>query len=143
MEYSNKVSLGRQRRRDTKREDYIDVRIEQLSQERDNPNNSEEDSNWYNRIIQELYWVKQQQWSERICGVQLLGWWVPPIEGRWNSYTPLQINGNIMSTTNDITGDKIQSKTLSKQGRDNWDNIFGKKKKTDESVKKKKVINKV
>jgi hypothetical protein len=27
---------------------------------RDNPNNSEEDSNWYNRIIQELEWVKSQ-----------------------------------------------------------------------------------
>lgn len=32
-----------------------------------------------------------------------------------------------MVTKNDITGDSIQSKTLSKQGRDNWDNIFGKK----------------
>lgn len=33
-----------------------------------------------------------------------------------------------MATTNDITGDSISSKTLSEQGRDNWDNIFGKKK---------------
>jgi len=32
-----------------------------------------------------------------------------------------------MSTKNDITGDNIQSKVLSKQGRDNWDAIFGKK----------------
>jgi len=30
-------------------------------------------------------------------------------------------------TKNDVTGDTIQSKALSKQGRDNWDNIFGKK----------------
>jgi len=48
----------------------------------------------------------------------------------------------MMATKNDITGDAIQSKTLSKQGRDNWDNIFGKKKKTVESVKKEKDINK-
>lgn len=34
-----------------------------------------------------------------------------------------------MATKNDITGDKIASKTLSKQGRDNWDNIFKKKEK--------------
>ena len=47
-----------------------------------------------------------------------------------------------MASRNDITGDVIQSKTLSKQGRDNWDNIFGKEKKTVESVKKEKVINK-
>ena len=30
---------------------------------------------------------------------------------------------------NDITGDLIKSKALSKQGRDNWDNIFKKNKK--------------
>ena len=47
-----------------------------------------------------------------------------------------------MASRNDITGDKIQSKTLSKEGRDNWDKIFGKNKKTEESVKKQKVINK-
>jgi hypothetical protein len=47
-----------------------------------------------------------------------------------------------MVSKNDITGDKIQSKTLSKQGRDNWDNIFGKKDKKVESSKKEKVINK-
>jgi hypothetical protein len=51
--------------------------------------------------------------------------------------------GVTMATKNDITGDAIRSKSLSKQGRDNWDNIFGKTKKTDESVKQKKVINKV
>jgi len=33
-----------------------------------------------------------------------------------------------MSAKNDITGDSIVSKILSKQGRDNWDNIFGPKK---------------
>lgn len=33
-----------------------------------------------------------------------------------------------MSAKNDITGDSIASKILSKQGRDNWDNIFGPKK---------------
>lgn len=55
-----------------------------------------------------------------------------------------------MVSKNDITGDKIQSKTLSKQGRDNWDNIFGKKKKEDPVEIKaawkaeiEKVINKV
>ena len=31
-----------------------------------------------------------------------------------------------MSSKNDITGDSIQTKALSKQGRDNWDNIFRK-----------------
>ena len=47
-----------------------------------------------------------------------------------------------MVSRNDITGDAIQSKTLSKQGRDNWDKIFGKKDKKVESSKKEKVINK-
>ena len=39
-----------------------------------------------------------------------------------------------MTSKNDITGDSIRTKgTLSKQGRDNWDIIFGKKDKdTDE-----------
>ena len=37
-----------------------------------------------------------------------------------------------MTAKNDITGDNIQSKVLSKQGRDNWDIIFGKKEKVDE-----------
>jgi len=32
-----------------------------------------------------------------------------------------------MVSKNDITGDSIKSKTLSQQGRDNWDRIFGKK----------------
>lgn len=41
-----------------------------------------------------------------------------------------------MATKNDITGDSIRSKALSKKGRDNWENIFGKKK-TDESKGKK------
>jgi hypothetical protein len=54
----------------------------------------------------------------------------------------LIINDIKMVSKNDITGDAIQSKTLSKQGRDNWDKIFGKKEKTVESVKKEKDINK-
>jgi hypothetical protein len=31
-----------------------------------------------------------------------------------------------MSNRNDITGDKLISKTLSKQGEENWDRIFKK-----------------
>lgn len=37
-----------------------------------------------------------------------------------------------MSAKNDITGDSISSKILSKQGRDNWDNIFKPKKTANE-----------
>ena len=33
-----------------------------------------------------------------------------------------------MATRNDVTGDEIKSRVLSKQGRDNWDNIFPPKK---------------
>jgi hypothetical protein len=40
--------------------DYIDIRMEQLRMEANNPNNSEIDVAWYNRIIQELDWVKSQ-----------------------------------------------------------------------------------
>ena len=58
---AKKAYLDRQLRKESKSNDYIDVRIEQLTVERDNPNNSEEDSNWYNRIIQELNWVKQKR----------------------------------------------------------------------------------
>lgn len=50
-----------------------------------------------------------------------------------------------MVSKNDITGDAIRSKTLSQQGRDNWDNIFGKKDKVDiiiPETKKEIVINK-
>ena len=32
-----------------------------------------------------------------------------------------------MATTNDITGDKITSKTNTDKYRENWDRIFGKK----------------
>lgn len=32
-----------------------------------------------------------------------------------------------MSNVNDVTGDKLISKALSKEGKDNWDIIFGKK----------------
>jgi len=37
---------------------YIDIRIQTLKEERDNPHNSEIDSEWYNRIIQELTWAR-------------------------------------------------------------------------------------
>jgi|AACY02.14.fsa_nt_gi hypothetical protein len=56
---SKKKLLDRISRKASRRTDYITVRIEQLTVERDNPNNSEEDSNWYNRIIQELKWADQ------------------------------------------------------------------------------------
>ena len=56
---SKKKFLDRISRKASRRTDYITVRIEQLTVERDNPNNSEEDSNWYNRIIQELKWADQ------------------------------------------------------------------------------------
>jgi len=39
-----------------------------------------------------------------------------------------------MAAKNDITGDSIVSKILSKQGRDNWDNIFGPKKTAEEWI---------
>ena len=39
-----------------------------------------------------------------------------------------------MSTKNDITGDAIASKILSKEGRDNWDNIFRPKKTANEWI---------
>lgn len=60
MTNTKKGMLDKLRRKNSRRVEYIDIRIEQLSIERDNPNNSEADSNWYNRIIQELNWVKQQ-----------------------------------------------------------------------------------
>jgi hypothetical protein len=56
---SKKKLLDRISRKASRRTDYITVRIEQLTVERDNPNNSEEDSNWYNRINQELKWADQ------------------------------------------------------------------------------------
>ncbi len=34
-----------------------------------------------------------------------------------------------MATTNDVTGDALISRTLTKEGEDNWDKIFGVKKK--------------
>ena len=34
-----------------------------------------------------------------------------------------------MATTNDITGDALVSRKLTKEGEDNWDKIFGVKKK--------------
>lgn len=38
---------------------YINMRVEMLEKERDNPHNSAIDSEWYNRIIQELVWAQQ------------------------------------------------------------------------------------
>jgi hypothetical protein len=34
-----------------------------------------------------------------------------------------------MASRNDITGDRLINKRLSKEGEDNWDKIFGKKEK--------------
>ena len=60
MTNTKKAMIDKLRRKNSRRVEYIDVRIEQLTLERDNPNNSEADSKWYNRILQELNWVKQQ-----------------------------------------------------------------------------------
>ena len=57
---AKKAFLERVYRKEILRSDYIDIRIEQLKVEADNPNNSEIDAAWYNRIIQELEWVKSQ-----------------------------------------------------------------------------------
>lgn len=46
------------KKREAKR-NYIQMRIEMLEKERDNPHNSDIDSEWYNRIIQELVWAQQ------------------------------------------------------------------------------------
>jgi len=46
-----------------------------------------------------------------------------------------------MATKNDITGDSIQSKGPSKEYSDNWDKIFGKKKKKKDAKENKKIIN--
>lgn len=46
-----------------KKPNYIDVRIEQLKEELDKPNNSH-DKSWYNRLIQELYWARQMTKEE-------------------------------------------------------------------------------
>ena len=47
------------RKRQSRRSDYIPMRMEQLKIERDNPHNSPIDAEWYNRIIQELDWARQ------------------------------------------------------------------------------------
>tara|TARA_E500000318_G_scaffold111997_1_gene133235 strand:+ start:2880 stop:3158 length:279 start_codon:yes stop_codon:yes gene_type:complete len=48
---------------------YISMRMEQLAVERDNPNNNAIDSEWYNRIIQELDWAQQaiNKTTQRNC----------------------------------------------------------------------------
>ena len=43
-----------------------------------------------------------------------------------------------MATTNDVTGDRLVSKTSSQQYKDNWNLIFGKKKDSKEETKEKK-----
>lgn len=57
------------RRRQSRRSDYIEMRMEQLAVERDNPNNKEIDSAWYQRIIQELDWAQQamNKTTQRNC----------------------------------------------------------------------------
>ena len=47
----------RMRKRSVKKE-YIKMRVAQLKIERDNPYNAPIDSEWYNRIIQELEWAR-------------------------------------------------------------------------------------
>lgn len=37
-----------------------------------------------------------------------------------------------MTTTNDVTGDRIKSKGNTKEYKDNWDRIFGKKDKDED-----------
>ncbi len=56
-------------RRQSRRSDYIGMRMEQLAVERDNPNNNEIDSAWYQRIIQELDWAQQamNKTTQRNC----------------------------------------------------------------------------
>lgn len=44
-----------------------------------------------------------------------------------------------MTSTNDVTNDRLVSKTTSDKYRNNWDAIFGKKKKPTEERKDKKV----
>lgn len=52
------------KKREAKKQ-YIDMRIEMLKGERDNPHNSEIDSEWYNRIIQELTWARDVLLEEK------------------------------------------------------------------------------
>jgi len=60
--------------------DYIPMRMKQLEEERDNPNNNEYDSLWYNRIIQELDWAQQavNKTAPRNC---YMGVEMPKIKG--------------------------------------------------------------
>ena len=48
------------RQRDKDMEKYLNVRIGQLKQDRDKAHD-DYDKQWYNRLIQELCWVKSQQ----------------------------------------------------------------------------------
>tara|TARA_Y100000389_G_scaffold72636_1_gene69424 strand:- start:38127 stop:38405 length:279 start_codon:yes stop_codon:yes gene_type:complete len=40
------------------KKEYLKMRISMLKIERDNPNNDDYDSQWYNRLIQELEWAE-------------------------------------------------------------------------------------
>ena len=75
VQWLGDVKVGRR-----KRPDYIPMRMKQLEEERDNPNNNEYDSLWYNRIIQELDWAQQaiNKTASRNC---YMGVEVPAIEG--------------------------------------------------------------
>ena len=44
-------------------------------------------------------------------------------------YTTISRQDNIVIAKNDVTGDSIQTKSLSDAYRDGWDRIFGEKKK--------------
>lgn len=49
----------RRAKKESVKKEYVNMRISMLKIERDNPNNSDIDSQWYNRIIQELEWAQQ------------------------------------------------------------------------------------
>lgn len=60
--HSTKVALLARDIRKTKKanakKEYLKMRISMLKIERDNPNNDDYDSQWYNRLIQELEWAE-------------------------------------------------------------------------------------
>lgn len=49
----------RRMRKESVKKEYIKMRVAMLKIERDNPHNNAIDSEWYNRIIQELEWAQQ------------------------------------------------------------------------------------
>jgi len=54
------------------------------------------------------------------------------------NYGNRYINRKGMTAKNDITGDKLQSKTTNKKFRDNWDNIFFSMKNKEELIENRK-----